>query len=263
VSGHVPAGDHAAPIVVKLGGRTQRDPALPSTLAALGTAWHGRVTVVHGGGDQISELQQQRGETPRFVGGRRVTTEGALEVVRMALSGLANKQLVAAFVAAGVRAVGVSGEDDGLLRATAIDADTFGFAGTPVHVDPTLLRLLMQHHFLPVVSPVGAHEELTRVQPMNINGDDAAAAIAVALGAAELFFMADVPAVLDRAGAPIGTVTPDEARALITDGTAVGGMAAKLEAGLVAVAEGVGRVRIGDLAALPRTDAGTTLVARR
>lgn len=256
-------GDHTAPIVVKLGGRTQRDPALPSTIASLLAAWHGRVTIVHGGGDQISEMQQQRGETPRFVGGRRVTTEGALEVVRMSLSGLANKQLVAAFVAAGVRAVGVSGEDDGLLRATPIDVDTFGFAGTPVHVDPTLLRLLMQHHFLPVVSPVGAHEDMTRVQPMNINGDDAAAAVAVALGADELFFMADVPAVLDRDGAPIGTITPDEAQALIADGTAAGGMAAKLEAGLLAVAKGVGRVRIGDLAALLRGDAGTTLVARR
>lgn len=256
-------GDHAAPIVVKLGGRTQRDPALPSTVASLQAAWHGRVLLVHGGGDQISELQQQRGETPRFVGGRRVTTEGALEVVRMALSGLANKQLVAAFVAAGVRAVGVSGEDDGLLRATPIDLERFGFAGTPVHVDTVLLRLLMAQGFLPVVSPVAAHEDMTRAQPMNVNGDDAASAIAVALAAEELFFMADVPAVLAKDGAPIGTITPDEAQALIADGTAAGGMAAKLEAGLVAVAQGVVRVRIGDLAALLRPGAGTTLVAAR
>ncbi len=255
------AGDHVRPIVVKLGGRTQGDAALPSTLASLSAAWHGRVVIVHGGGDQISEMQQQRGETPRFVGGRRVTTEGALEVVRMALSGLANKQLVAAFVATGLRAVGLSGEDDGLLRATPIDVDTFGFAGTPVQVDTSLLTLLMDHGYLPVVSPVGAHEDITRVQPMNINGDDAAAAIAVALGAEELFFMADVPAVLAADRTPIGTVTPDEALTLIADGTAAGGMAAKLEAGLRAVAQGVTRVRIGDLAALPRTGAGTTLVA--
>ena len=256
---HAPA--RTRPIVVKLGGRTQGDPALPSTLTALAAAWQGRVVVVHGGGDQISVLQQQRGDTPRFVGGRRVTTEGDLEVVRMALSGLANKQLVAAFVAAGLRAVGLSGEDAGLLRATPIDVATFGFAGTPVHVDVALLELLLAHGFLPVLSPVGAHEDRTRVQPMNINGDDAAAAIAGALGAEELFFMADVPAVLDARGAPIGSVTPDEAQALIADGTAAGGMAAKLEAGLRAVVHGVSRVRIGDLAALPRSGAGTTLVA--
>jgi acetylglutamate kinase len=253
--------DHRAPIVVKLGGRTQGDPALPSTIASLAAAWHGRVVIVHGGGDQISEMQQQRGETPQFVGGRRVTTAGALEVVRMALSGLANKQLVAAFVALGLRAVGVSGEDDGLLRATPIDVDTFGYAGTPVHVDTALLRLLMAHGFLPVVSPVGAHEDITRVQPMNINGDDAAAAIAAALGAAELFFMADVPAVLRPDHSPIGTITPTDATGLIASGVAAGGMAAKLEAGQRAVAQGVQRVRIGDLAALLRPEAGTTLVA--
>ena len=128
------AGVHAC-LVVKLGGRTQADPALPAVLAALlarrGTAG---VVIVHGGGDQISVLQQQRGDTPRFVGGRRVTTESDLEVVRMALSGLANKQLVSAFVAAGVPAVGLSGEDAGFLRAAPIDAATFGFAGTPVCV---------------------------------------------------------------------------------------------------------------------------------
>jgi len=248
------------PIVVKLGGRTQADSALPSAIYALVQAWHGRVVIVHGGGDQISVLQKQRGDTPRFVGGRRVTTETDLEVVRMALSGLANKQLVAAFVAAGLKAVGLSGEDAGMLRATPIDVDTFGFAGTPVHVDATVLHVLLEHGFLPVLSPVGAHEDIARAQPMNINGDDAAAAIAAALGAEELFFMADVPAVLRGDGSPIGTVTPDDALTLIADGTAAGGMAAKLEAGLRAVAQGVTRVRIGDLAALPRTGAGTTLV---
>jgi acetylglutamate kinase len=249
------------PIVVKLGGRTQGDPALPLAMVALVQAWHGRVVIVHGGGDQISLLQQQRGDTPRFVGGRRVTTERDLEVVRMALSGLANKQLVAEFVAAGLKAVGLSGEDAGLLRAAPIDMDTFGFAGTPVQVDATLLHVLLDRGFVPVLSPVGAHEEVTRVQPMNINGDDAAAALAVALGAEELFFMADVPGVLRGDGSLIDTITPEQAQLLTATGTAAGGMAAKLEAGVRAVAQGVTRVRIGDLGALPRPGAGTTLVA--
>ncbi len=257
----MPGTAPAAAIVVKLGGRTQGDPALPSVVAALREAWHGRVVIVHGGGDQISVLQQQRGETPRFVGGRRVTTAGDLDVVRMALSGLANKQLVSAFVAAGVPAVGLSGEDAGFLRAAPIDLDTFGFAGTPVLVDVRLLHLLLERGYLPVLSPVAAHPDTQRAQAMNVNGDDAAAAIAAALGAEELFFMADVPAVRDGDGASIGTVTPRAAAELIANGTAAGGMAAKLEAGLRALEQGVTRVRIGDLDGLPRAGAGTTLVA--
>ncbi len=248
-------------IVVKLGGRTQADPALPVALGELWRARAGRVVIVHGGGDQISVLQKQRGDTPRFVGGRRVTTEGDLDVVRMALSGLANKQLVSALVAAGVPAVGFSGEDAGFLRATPIDVDTFGFAGTPVSIDARLPQLLLERGFLPVLSPVAAHEDAHRAQAMNVNGDDAAAAIAGALGADELFFMADVPAVLDRERAPIGVVTPQDAAELIANGIAEGGMAAKLEAGLRALNTGVRQVRIGDLAALLRRSAGTTMVS--
>jgi acetylglutamate kinase len=259
---HARGHAEAAPIiVVKLGGRTQGDAALPAAIGALWSAWHGRVAVVHGGGDQISVLQQQRGETPRFVGGRRVTTEQALDVVRMALSGLANKQLVSAFVAQSLPAVGVSGEDAGLLRATPIDEATFGFAGTPVSVQVRLLTTLLDAGFLPVISPVAAHVDTHRAQAMNVNGDDAAAAIAAALGAQELFFMADVPAVRDANGAPVHRVTPGGAATLIANGVAAGGMAAKLEAGTHALEQGVSLVRIGDLAALTQRSAGTSLVS--
>lgn len=247
------------PIVVKLGGRTQGDAALPRAIVDLWHASKGQLVVVHGGGDQISTLQKQRGDVPTFVGGRRVTTESDLDVVRMALSGLANKQLVAAFVAAGAPALGLSGEDAGLLRATPIDLATFGFAGTPVSVQDDLLRAILRLGYLPVLSPVGAHVDAARAQPMNVNGDDAAAAIAEALKASELFFMADVPAVLDKGKRPIGTITPQQASALIADGTAEGGMAAKLEAGVRALSQGVQRVRIGDLAALTEPSAGTIL----
>ena len=248
-------------LVVKLGGRTQADPALPTVLADVWSARQGRVVIVHGGGDQISMLQQQRGDTPQFVGGRRVTTVTDLEVVRMALSGLANKQLVSAFVAAGVPAVGVSGEDAGFLRASPIDSATFGYAGTPVRVDVRLLHTLLDHGFMPVLSPVSAHEDVQRAQAMNVNGDDAAAAIAAALGADELFFMADVAAVRDEHSAPLHTVTPNEAAALISSAIAAGGMAAKLEAGLHALEHGVRCVRIGDLAGLPHAESGTSLIA--
>lgn len=252
----------AGMIVVKLGGRTQSDVALPATLAALWRARPGQVVLVHGGGDQVSALQKLRGEEPVFIGGRRVTTDVALELVRMVLSGLANKQLVSALVATGAPAVGISGEDAGLLRATPIDQATFGWSGTPGAVDPRVVHTLLAGGFLPVISPVAAREDASLSGAYNVNGDDAAAAIAAALGADELFLLADVPGVLDADKARIPTLTLDDARALVASGVAGGGMAAKLDAGAVALAGGVSRVRIGDLAALTVPAAGTAIVAR-
>ncbi len=272
------------PLVVKLGGRIQSDPALPAALAALWTASHGRLVIVHGGGDQISALQRLRGEEPVFVGGRRVTTKGALELVRMVLSGLANKQLVSALTAVGAPAVGISGEDGALLCALPIDFETFGFAGTPTRVDTRLIETLLTGGFLPVISPVAtdatsdvkrtvkpdaernAHrdpnasvsgEGVERVGALNVNGDDAAAAIAAALGASELFLMIDVAGVLDADGERVPSLSLEDARQLIASGIAAGGMAAKLDASAQAIAGGVARVRIGDLAALTVADAGT------
>ncbi len=250
----------SAPIVVKLGGRTQSDPALPAVLAALFTASHGQFVIVHGGGDQISALQRMRGEEPVFVGGRRVTTDTALELVRMVLSGLANKQLVSALTAAGAPAVGISGEDASLLRAEPIDMATFGHSGTPVGVEPALIHTLLAAGFLPVISPVAANVDRSIGGALNVNGDDAAAAIAAALGAAELFLMADVPGVLDRDKQLVRALSLADARALVATGVAAGGMAAKLDACAQALEGGVARVRIGDLAALTEPTAGTTLL---
>lgn len=245
--------------VVKLGGRTQADPALPSALTALWSATNGRLVIVHGGGDQISALQRLRGEEPVFIGGRRVTTEGALELVRMVLSGLANKQLVSALVSAGAPAVGVSGEDAGLLRAVPIDVDTFGFSGTPTTVDTRLVDSLVADRFLPVISPVAANADTSAGGALNVNGDDAAAAIAAALGASELFLMIDVAGVLDADKQRIPQLSLDGAREMIASGVAGGGMAAKLDAAAQALEGGVARVRIGDLAALTDGEAGTTV----
>ncbi|MEI6740898.1 MAG: acetylglutamate kinase [Gemmatimonadaceae bacterium] len=246
-------------VVVKLGGRTQSDPLLPAALATLWQSTGGRLVLVHGGGDQISALQRLRGEEPVFVGGRRVTTPGVLELVRMVLSGLANKQLVSALTAAGAPAVGISGEDAALLRAVPIDVATFGQAGTPTQVERRVIDALLTQGYLPVISPVATHEDQTVGGALNVNGDDAAAAIAAALDARELFLLADVPGVLDDAKARIPELSRDAAAALVSSGVAAGGMAAKLEAGALALAGGVGRVRIGDLAALTVPEAGTAL----
>ncbi len=248
-------------MVVKLGGRTQSDAALPAALASLWTARGGNLVVVHGGGDQISALQRLRGEEPVFVGGRRVTTEGVLELVRMVLSGLANKQLVSALTAAGAPAVGISGEDAALLRASPIDVPTFGFAGTPTRVDRRVIDALLGQGFLPVISPVATHDDQAIGGALNVNGDDAAAAIAAALGASELFLLADVAGVLDGERRRIPVLTLDAAQSLVASGVAGGGMAAKLDACARALSGGVARVRIGDLAALLAPLAGTSIVA--
>lgn len=259
MSGASRGGDR--PLVVKLGGRTQGDPALASALAAHWRASGGRLVVVHGGGDQISALQRLRGEEPVFIGGRRVTTPLVLELVRMVLSGLANKQLVSALVQAGAPAVGVSGEDAGLLRAVPIDEATFGHSGTPASVDGRLVETLLTAGMLPVISPVAAHADPAVGGALNVNGDDAAAAIAAGLGAAELFLLADVPGVLDADRALLPRLSLADAQALVASGVAGGGMAAKLDACAMALAGGVARVRIGDLVALGEAGAGTEIVA--
>src|SRR5215210_9596258 len=122
--------------VLKIGGRAQSDAGLSA--AVLGAAGQGRIVLVHGGGDEVSALQRRLGMTPTFHGGRRVTTTDDLEIVRMVLSGSANKRLVAAFVGAGIRAVGISGEDDGLLCARASARETLGEVGAPSRVDARL-----------------------------------------------------------------------------------------------------------------------------
>lgn len=262
-------GSLGAITVVKLGGRTQGDPALPNALAALWRATEGRLVLVHGGGDTVSELQRARGLTPAFVGGRRVTTDADIEIIRMALSGLANKQLVGAIAAAGVPAFGLSGEDGGLLRAEPTSDERLGRVGSPAEVHVALLETLLAAGFCPVVSPVSTSTDGSG-DALNVNGDDAAAAIATAFvpgaGAAELFFMADVPGVLapsqssGLARVAIPALDLDQAAALVADGTAGGGMAAKLEAARAALLAGVARVRIGDLAALGDLASGTSVV---
>jgi acetylglutamate kinase len=240
--------------VLKIGGRVQGDVGLPE--AVRNAASHGGVVVVHGGGDEVSALQRRLGMTPKFHGGRRVTTKDDLEIVQMVLSGTANKRLVSAFVAAGVRAVGISGEDDGLLVARATTRETLGEVGEPSRVDTRLLELLVNGGYVPVVSPL-ARDEDTGVT-LNVNGDDAAAAIAVALRATELVLVADVPGVM-TGGTVVTELDIEGTIALIEDGTARDGMAAKLQAARRAVERGVARVRIGNLAAIESASAGTVI----
>ena len=242
--------------VLKFGGRAQGAAALPSRLAA--AAAQGSLVVVHGGGDDVSAMQRQMGLEPQFIGGRRVTSEADLAVVRMLLSGTINKRMVAQLLTAGARAVGVSGEDGALLTARVTDP-TFGRVGREVIAQPQLLRDLLATGWLPVVSPVARDRESATGAGLNVNGDDAATAIAVALGASELLFVADVEGVLEN-GTRISRLDAQGIHALAARGVVQGGMLAKLEAAVAAIDAGVGAVRIGTLEAITNPTAGTTIV---
>jgi acetylglutamate kinase len=245
--------------VIKIGGRPQSDPALGPALAA---AWQnsGGLVLVHGGGDEVTALQAALGGSTKFVDGRRVTGEKDIEIVRMGLSGSANKRLVASLVQSGIDAVGLSGEDASLISATPMDAKRLGFVGAPSKINVALLRHLLTGGYLPVISPVSRDGSGTMGSALNVNGDDAAAAIAVAIKAGELILVADVEGVLSD-GAVIPELSAETARVLVENKTIVGGMQAKLQAGLSAIAGGVTRVRISDIASITDPRRGTTLRA--
>ena len=244
--------------VIKVGGRVQEDARLASAIAGIWHAGAFPLVIVHGGGDAVTRLQKAFGVEARFEGGRRVTSEQDIELVRMALSGVANKQLVSALVSEGVRAVGISGEDDGLIGATPMDPLRFGHVGEVTTIRPALVHELIGAGLLPVISPVSRNATGTLGPALNVNGDDAAAVLAIALEASELLLVSDVPGVLVD-GEVVGSLTSEGALTLISDGTAVKGMAAKLEAAVVALQGGVARVRICDLAGMSNPDVGTTL----
>ena len=267
--------------VVKVGGRAQSDPRLPFALAALAAASDtlkgaasveaksevpvgahansGSLCIVHGGGDEVSALQRRLGLEPVFSGGRRVTSVEDLEVVRMALSGTINKRLVSLLLARGVHAVGISGEDARLFSAHATVQEQMGRVGGAVTVDPTLVHHLLLGGFVPVISPLACDADDQCSAGLNVNGDDAAAALAIAVSADELVLLVDTAGVLDN-GVPIAFVDLAAAASLVTTGIATGGMAAKLEAATVAVRGGVARVRIVGLDGFGDPDSGTQIV---
>jgi acetylglutamate kinase len=242
--------------VLKIGGRPQSDPNLALLIAEGWDALSGAMVLVHGGGDDISALQTTLGITAKFVDGRRVTTAQDLELVRMALSGTANKRLVSALVRHGVPAVGLSGEDASLIAATPLDSGRLGHVGAPEKINSSLLMHLIEGGYLPVVSPVSRNIGDELGSALNVNADDAAAAIAVAIEARELVIVSDVAGVMvdDQ---PVASLTIVEACGLMNDGRASGGMRAKLMAAIAAVKGGVERVRITDLCGIKDRTRGT------
>ena len=240
-------------VIVKIGGRVQSSPDLIPALAAWWRATPGEIVVVHGGGDDISAFQRQLGREPSFVDGRRITSDEDVDLVRMVLSGSSNKRLVSGLVAAGVQAAGVSGEDGGTIEAEPIDIEAYGRAGKPVNVRTDLIHALLGAGFLPVISPVACDLGSDRGAALNVNGDDAAAAIAAAMKA-ELWMIADVDGVLDADRHVLESLSEAETARLVTSGVVNKGMHAKLSAGFSALQHGAAAVRIAGLEAIMKPD---------
>jgi acetylglutamate kinase len=201
--------------------------------------------VVHGGGPQIGELLARLGKQTEFRDGLRVTDAETLDVARMVLVGKVNRDIVSAINVHGPLAVGLSGEDAGLITAGARDPQ-LGFVGDVHAVNPAILRRLIDEELIPVLSTIGSD---IAGQAYNINADTVAAAVAEALGAEKVVYLTDVAGLLrdlDDPGSLISRVTAGELRELIADGVLSGGMIPKIEGALTAVERGVGSAHILD-----------------
>jgi acetylglutamate kinase len=196
--------------------------------------------VVHGGGKQMTRYLAERGVASQFINGLRVTTPEIIDAVLKVFAGSVNAELVSAFRAAGARPVGLSGLDAGLVDAELLNPD-LGQVGKPVRSDTHLLELLTGESYLPVVACVAGD---AGGNVYNVNADQMAVACAASFAAESLLFLTDVEGVRDKDGAICPTLTCDQARMLIRDGVATGGMQAKLEAAIDAVGKGVGQVLI-------------------
>jgi len=235
-------------VVVKFGGNAMIDAELARTFAEDIVLLHAvgiRPVVVHGGGPQISELMGRLGKVPEFVEGQRVTDAETLEIVRMVLVGKVGRDIVGSINVHGPLAVGLSGEDAGLIVATPRDP-SLGFIGDVVEVNPAIVERLLAEQLIPVVSTIGSDPT---GQAYNINADAVAGALAGALGATKVLYLTDVPGVLADVDDPtslIAELTPTAIAALRADGTIAGGMIPKTDACVDALGRGAGAAHLLD-----------------
>ena len=235
-------------IVVKYGGNAMTDPSLAESFAADIVLLHSvgiRVVVVHGGGPQIGDLLERLGMASEFKDGLRVTDADTLDVARMVLVGKVNRDIVASINIHGPLAVGLSGEDGGLIQANLRDPE-LGFVGDIASVDPTVLKSAIADNAVPVVATIGSD---ALGQAYNVNADTAAAAIAVALGAEKLIYLTDIEGLRankDDASSIIRRTTAAEISRLMADGSIDGGMIPKMESCVEAITSGVSRCHILD-----------------
>lgn len=231
--------------VVKLSGKVTEEPENMASLAEELALLHQvgiRVCVVHGGGKQLTELAALMGVEQTIINGRRVTDDATLDMAKMIFAGKINTDILAALRRRGVPAVGLSGVDGNMVVAErrpvrdVLNRETgeskridFGHVGDVLKLDGRLLTVLLDHDYLPVISPLGADDE-GRV--FNINADTIATEIAVQLQAEKLVMLSDVDGIYLRPGeqaTKVSRLTSAEVEALIRDGVATGGMIPKLQ----------------------------------
>jgi acetylglutamate kinase len=235
-------------IVIKYGGHAMKDLALRRSFATdvvllkhIGV----RPVIVHGGGPQIAATLDRLGKKSEFVGGLRVTDDETMEVVEMVLGGTVNREIVELIQQAGASAVGLTGSDGALLRVREklVDGKSLGRVGEVVSVDPSVIEAVAESGFVPVVAPIGADNAgLT----YNVNADEAAGAIAGTLCAEKLILLTDVDGVLDPQGERLSTLSVEEVRKHIDEGTIKGGMIPKVRCCMDALTRGVSRTHIVD-----------------
>ena len=204
-----------------------------------------KVVLVHGGGPEISDLMAKLGKVPEFVDGLRVTDKETVDIVQMVLAGKVNKSLVSHLESKGGNAMGISGIDGGLIKAT-IKNPKLGFVGNITGVNITPIEDLLRNGYIPVISTVASDNE---GNVYNINGDTAAARIAGALGAERLIMMTDIAGLLKDKDDPstlIPHVTIEEAEELKKQGVISGGMIPKIDCCIDAISHGVKNVVIMD-----------------
>jgi len=229
-----------AVVVVKYGGNAMTEPSLATTFAediVLLRSVGLKPVVVHGGGPQIGELLRRLGKETEFVDGLRVTDEETLDVARMVLVGKVGRDIVGSINVHGAYAVGLSGEDGGLITAAPRDK-ALGFVGDVVSVQPGIIEGLLAEDMIPVISTIGSDGA---GQSYNINADTVAGALAGALGAEKIVYLTDVPGLLtdvDDMSSIVARADVADIEAMIIDGTISGGMIPKVRACIEAVTAG-------------------------
>ncbi|MBP3195699.1 MAG: acetylglutamate kinase [Butyrivibrio sp.] len=237
-------------IVVKYGGSAMSNPELQKSVITDVTLLKlvgFKPIIVHGGGKAISSWVSKVGKQAEFVNGLRVTDEETMEIAEMVLSRV-NKQLVTMVQELGVKSIGISGKDSGLLHVKKkySDGKDIGFVGEVDKVDPKVLFDMLDNDYLPIVAPIGFDDNF---ETYNINADDAACAIAKAVGADKLAFLTDIEGVYKDIKDPstfISRLTCSQADELINSGNIGGGMLPKLNNCTDAIRQGVNKVHILD-----------------
>ena len=233
-------------IVIKLGGSSLQDAKVNILEDVVLLRYVGmNPVVVHGGGPEISAMQERMGLQSRFVDGLRVTDEASMEVVKMVLTGKVNPDIVNALNALGGQAVGMSGEDGPSILVKAmpsVNGEDLGFVGEVAQVNAEPITALLERNYIPVIASIGLGYD---GKSYNVNADTVAAELAVALGARKLILLTNVEGVHDAGGGLISEIVAHDVSDKIADGTVTGGMIPKVKACVRALA-GVEKAHIID-----------------